>query len=133
MDESLSSVSRFLDIESLDGSRCLVSADRRGRHRAAVVAHDPVCPGCGGLFCQVLARNACLVAGESRLWSGNFELGKQEVHSVEGKIACFDDDDRGWRDFHFLFCSARLAQAGRSGIDCPGLCGRIVFESMSGH
>jgi len=122
-----------VDIEPVDDCWCLVSADRCGRRCAAIVAHNPVCPGCGGLFCEVLAQNACMVTGESRLWSDDFELGKQEVHSAAGEIAGFDDDDCGWRDFHSRFCSARLAQAGRPGIDCPGLSGRIVFKNMSVH
>ena len=122
-----------VNIESLVDYWRPASAGRRGRRCAAIVAHNPVCPGCGGLFCQVLAENARLVTRESRLWSGNFELGKQEVHSAESKTAGFDDDDRGRRDFRSFFCSARLAQTGRRGIDRPGLSGRIALESMSGH
>lgn len=123
----------MVNIESLVDYWRPASAGRRGRRCAAIVAHNPVCAGCGGLFCQVLAPNAYMATGESRFWTGNFELGKQEVHSAEGKIAGVDDDGRGRRDFRSFFCSARLAQTGRRGIDRPGLSGRIALESMSGH
>ena len=112
---------RVANIESLVDFGCLISADRRGRRCAAIVAHNPVCPGCGGLFCQVLAENARLVTRESRLRSGNFELGKQEVHSDEGKTAGFDDDDRGRRDFRSFFVPPgwpRLAGVGLIVLGC---------------
>lgn len=55
------------------------------------------------------------------------------MHFIEGEIVGFDDDVRGWWNFDSAFCSPRLAQAGRLGIDCPGLPGGVVPESVSGR